>query len=400
MNILYICDEYPPGRHGGIGSVVRSMAQELSKQGHTVVVAGLYDWGYGGEDKFQDGNVTVYRFRRVLDSTLFSRKERLYVRGLYKVFTRTGIFQWAIDKSLNRYKSSLERVIQEHEIDIIETPEFQDYIQYCTRYTPFPQLSKPMIVKLHGSHTYIHMEVGEQPKEFIRQTEEYLLKKSDLVTSVSRYTAERTARYLNYDKEIKVLHNGIETDKCAVNTSKEPGKVIYTGALWEKKGIYQLAKAWNRVVRQIPEARLTIFGRGREDQVKQHLEERAGDTVTFNGYVKRENLYLELASSMVAVFPSYAECFALAPMEAMACGTAVIFTKRASGPELIDNNKTGLLVDPDDVEELAEKIIELLNNPEKTSTLAIAGKELVRREFDISIIAKKNLEVYKEVAGR
>ena len=177
-------------------------------------------------------------------------------------------------------------------------------------------------------------------------------------------------------------------------------QAIFTGALWEKKGIYQLAKAWNAVTREVAGAKLAIYGRGREELVKEYLEEETKNSVAFYGYIKREELYQKLATATVAVFPSYAECFALAPLEAMACGTAVIFSTRTSGPELIDNNKTGLLVDPDNVEDLAEKIIELLNNPEKTSTLAIAGKELVRREFDISIIAKKNLEVYKEVAGR
>jgi glycogen synthase len=47
MNILFICDEYPPGRHGGIGTVVQLTARALVSQGHNVVVAGFYDWAYG-----------------------------------------------------------------------------------------------------------------------------------------------------------------------------------------------------------------------------------------------------------------------------------------------------------------------------------------------------------------
>jgi glycogen synthase len=46
MNILYICDEYPPGPNGGIGSVVQNLARELVKQGHKVYVVGLYPIGY------------------------------------------------------------------------------------------------------------------------------------------------------------------------------------------------------------------------------------------------------------------------------------------------------------------------------------------------------------------
>jgi len=68
VNILYLCDEYPPGRHGGIGTAVRLLARQVAAQGHNVVVAGFYDWGYGGEDEFIDGQVKVYRFRRGLAS--------------------------------------------------------------------------------------------------------------------------------------------------------------------------------------------------------------------------------------------------------------------------------------------------------------------------------------------
>ena len=67
MNILYLCDEYPPGRHGGIGTSVRLLARQMAKMGHHVVVAGLYGPGYGGANEFSDEGVKVYRFRRGYD---------------------------------------------------------------------------------------------------------------------------------------------------------------------------------------------------------------------------------------------------------------------------------------------------------------------------------------------
>src|SRR5690606_28316184 len=126
----------------------------------------------------------------------------------------TGLLQWAIEKSLRRYAIFLDELIRTYKIDVIEMPDFQDYIQYCTRFTPFPKLPKPTIVKLHGSHTYFYKEAGNETPEHMRKTEEDLLRKAKLVTSVSNYTADRTATYLNYQKKIVVLYNGIETSKC------------------------------------------------------------------------------------------------------------------------------------------------------------------------------------------
>ena len=57
MNILLLCDEYPPGRHGGIGTAVQLLARALVREGHKVVVAGFYDWSYGGKDTEADQGV-------------------------------------------------------------------------------------------------------------------------------------------------------------------------------------------------------------------------------------------------------------------------------------------------------------------------------------------------------
>jgi len=62
--------------------------------------------------------------------------------------------------------------------------------------------------------------------------------------------------------------------------------------------------------------------------------------VHFKGHVSQETLFTQLAGAVAAVFPSYSECFALAPMEAMAAGCAVINTSRASGAELVTTKTT------------------------------------------------------------
>ena len=111
MNILYLCDEYPPGRHGGIGTAVQLLAREMVQQGHKVIVAGFYEWGYGQKDEFEDMGVKVYRFRRGLDTRLLADKESLTVRAAYKVMFLSGIFQKDINRSSSRIPKSKRRVM-------------------------------------------------------------------------------------------------------------------------------------------------------------------------------------------------------------------------------------------------------------------------------------------------
>ena len=399
MNILYLCDEYPPGRHGGIGTAVQMLAREMVKRGHMVFVAGFYDWGYGGPDEFEDEGVKVYRFRRGLDSKWFAQKDSILVRATYKMFFLSGIFQADISRSIKKYETFLGNIISRHSIDIIEQPDFNEYVQYCRRATPFPKLSKPAVVKLHGSISYFMKEAGTVPSAVIYKTDHDVLHNADAVGSVSKYTALKTAAYMAYDKSIEVLYNGIDSH-IDVQELKEDGLVLFTGSLVEKKGIYQLMKAWNLVHTQVPGARLEIYGKGPVERVRACLEPAAESSVFFKGHMPRQVLFNRLAAAQLAVFPSYAECFALAPMEAMACGTAIVYTKRTSGTELVEDTVSGLLADPDNVNELAEKMLYLLQNPGENSRIAAAGKKRVMDKFDIKVIAEKNEAFYTSVLTR
>src|ERR1700744_319828 len=100
MNILYLCDEYPPGPHGGIGTSVQLLAREMAKQGHKVVVAGIYSPGYGGEDEVTDEGVKVSHYRRHWDGKWFEKRESVAVRAVNRLLKDLGFVQRDIKNSL------------------------------------------------------------------------------------------------------------------------------------------------------------------------------------------------------------------------------------------------------------------------------------------------------------
>lgn len=397
MNILLICDEYPPGKHGGIGTAVQLMARTMVKMGHTVVVAGFYHYGYGGADEFEDEGVKVFRFRQMLASAAFKNQDSLAVRIVTRVLSMAGIFEWDIKKSMNKYAQFLQNIIRDYKIDIAELPDYHDYMRFCNHVVHFPKLSIPSIVKLHGSMTYFNEEAGAKTPKHIREMETMILNNADAVASVSQYTAEKTAQYLQYQHPVAILYNGINIPEKNTLSPKVKGMVVFTGSLVEKKGIYPLMKAWNIIIAQCPYAKLYIFGKGVVEKMQVLLDKNARDTVYFKGHVSREELYQNLALAEVAVFPSFAETFGLAPVEAMACGTAVVFSKLTSGPEIVQDGVTGLLVEPRDEVDIAEKVINLLADEDFNSKLALAGKAYVANVFNINIVAQKHIEFYDQV---
>jgi glycosyltransferase involved in cell wall biosynthesis len=394
MNILYLCDEYPPGQHGGIGRSVQLLARELVKQGHKITVAGLYSLGYGGEAVFEDEGVKVYRFRFGLDSGFFASQQSRLVKIANRLLTDSGLREHDIKKSLTAYHKKLEEIITENRIDLVEMPDYNDYIRFCKSVVQFPKLTVPVIVKMHGSLTYTR---GRQVAPQIVEMEQSVLNQATAVCAVSRYVAGNSAAWLGYQKQIEVLYNGIETQIPTNRIERNPNQVIYTGALVAMKGVYQLAKAWNLVIENRPDARLLILGKGPQQKVLDHLSSAAIKTVTFFGHLATDELYNHLMASAVSVFPSYSEAFSLAPLEAMACGTAVINSARTSGPELVDDSIDGLLVDPDNVEQLTQSILRLLNNPAECQKLAIKGNQKVIEKFGITNIAVKHIAFYNKV---
>ena len=397
MNILLLCDEYPPGRHGGIGTLVQNLARQLVKMQHSVVVAGFYNWGYGGDDEFEDEGVKVYRLRRKMDWAVFSNKSSLFVRASFKLLRAAGIFQWDIEKSLPAYHAFLRQLISKHNIDIVEMPDFNDYMQYCTRYIGFPKFDCPTIVKLNGTITYFLKEDGKKAPDHIYKMEKDLLFQASAIASASQYTADKTTLYFDYKKPVSILRNGIDTKLFKASAKKNPNEVVFSGSLVAKKGIYQLMKAWNLLIEKHPGAQLTIFGKGPVKKIKKLLNAGTENSVVFKGHTSHTELFDALAKASIAVFPSYSEVFALAPMEAMACGTAVIYSKLHSGPELIRDGIDGILIDPANVEEIADKIAYLLSHPVECSKLASTAVTRISSEFDIQKIAERHIPLYLSV---
>ena len=397
MNILYLCDEYPPGKHGGIGTLVQLLARQMVRMGNTVVVAGLYAPGYGGEDEFDDEGVEVFRFRRGFDYSFLGDETSSPAKIVIRLLKDSGLLERDIKKNLSVYGEKLKQLIAHYDIGIVEMPDYNDYIRFCKTFVPFPILPVPVVVKLNGSLTYFKREAGLKVAPCILKMEQLVLNQAAAVSSASEYTAIKSAEYLSYRKSIRVLHNGINTDLPSFNISKNLKQVIFTGTLVEKKGIFQLARAWNIVHQAEPDAQLLVLGKGDKQKVIACLDADTVSTVDFSGHVPKEELYKKLSASTIAIFPSYAEAFALAPLEAMACGTTVVNSNRTSGRELVDHEINGLLIDPDNIDQIATSIIYLLRNPNVCARLAKAGNEKVKAEFEIGKIAVKNLRFYREV---
>jgi glycosyltransferase involved in cell wall biosynthesis len=263
----------------------------------------------------------------------------------------------------------------------------------------------PIIVRLHGSLTYLAAELGQPVDRTAFLLEWAAFRRADFWCSVSRYAADKTQQLfgLRGDRPT-ILYNAVDVPLETVPPTRSNNQVVFTGGLKVNKGILSLIKAWPRVIAVKPEAELHIFGGDRPSDNGQsmqafllsRLDPQVGKSVLFHGFGDRRQIFHALQTARLAVFPSYAEAFAQAPMEAMACGCPTVYTRRTSGPELIEHDQTGLLIDPDQPHEIANAIIRLLMDDVLAKRWGEAGRKRIEEKFSTGVMVGQNEAFYQD----
>ncbi|HEY1193462.1 glycosyltransferase family 4 protein [Flavobacterium sp.] len=377
MHICFLTNEYPKEGfpHGGIGSFVKTLATALVKNGHTISVVGI---NYTEETEIQNvEGVNVYRLKRTT------------IKG----------FSWFFNsKAIN---SKIKEIHRQNPIQIIESSELG-----------FAFLSKikavKYIIRLHGGHHFFAESEKRKINKWKGFQERRSFRKSDAFIAVSHYVKNHTEKYLSYDnKPIAYISNPVDTDffKPKESTEIYKNRIVFAGTVCEKKGVRQLIQSFPFVKKQFPDATLEIYGRDwffsngssyiemlKEKEIPQ-LGELAND-IHFHGLISYNNIPKVYAQASVCVFPSHMETQGLVAPEAMAMQKVVVFTKFGPGPEAIEDFVTGLLCDPYNPKDIAEKIIWAFSNVDKAKVMAEKARNFACKKYELENIVRQNVDFY------
>jgi glycosyltransferase involved in cell wall biosynthesis len=284
------------------------------------------------------------------------------------------------------------------EIDLIEVSD------YGAAAAGWPRLPVPVIARLSGSSSFFAAEMG-RPLHRRFYLEKASLNRADFWCSESHYLADRTRELFGLrTAPDAIIYNPVEISMAASVEPRFAQRVVFAGTLTAKKGVLSLAKSWPLVLKAVPTAELHVWGKDTQNSNGQSclkllqtaFNEETGGSVYFHGHVPLQELLSVFRSARVAVLPSYAEGFALTPMHAMAACCPTIYTRRGSGPELIEDGRDGLLVDPDRPAEIAEAVVRLLENDELACRLGEAGRRRISEAFSLSRLIPENEQFYTD----
>jgi len=383
MRICMLTWEFPPRIVGGIARHCLSLSKALAKLGHEVYVVTLE---FPGAPLFEDINgIKVYRV--------------LIELGHPNFIIWTFLFNHFMEKKVADLSENIE-------FDIIH---IHDWLTAKAGISSKHFLNKPLISTIHSTEEGRSRGLHNPDSFLIDGIEWWMTYEARQVIVCSNSVKWEVESHfsLPHDK-VTVIPNGIEVSSFNLNINREEVKrrygikpneriILFVGRLVPQKGVDTLIKAVPLIVQQHRDVRILIAGDGWS---RNYLEELArsmglGDRIRFLGFISDWELEDLMVTADVLVVPSIYEPFGIVALEGMAAGTPVVATNIGGLSEIIEHDRTGVLVYPEDPGSIAWGINKVLSDPKYADWLVRNARRKVRKAYSWEAIAKRTVEVYE-----
>ncbi|MEB3337190.1 MAG: glycosyltransferase family 4 protein [Leptolyngbyaceae bacterium] len=258
------------------------------------------------------------------------------------------------------------------------------------------------------------------------------LEKVDLVIGCSEYvTNKHRQAFPQFPGRFHTIYNGADINHFIGREEgdrKQEGdrkKLLFVGRISPEKGIHILLDAFEQVLKVYPQAQLEVVGppsialkhqlvslsdeaevldlarfyNGKSylAQLQERLSPSTASQVCFRGFVPQQDIFKYFQDADLVINPSFVESFGMSLVQAMATETPVISTRVGGMPEVMEAGRTGLLVERNNVSELAQAIIALLADPDLRQFMGKAGRQRVIQMFSWETITENLLHQYEQL---
>lgn len=252
------------------------------------------------------------------------------------------------------------------------------------------------VLKFFGTHTIVVMVHGEFPEfydklpYFAKYLSRQLVKNIDTLAAQSP-TWHKYYKTIFPNANIQVINPGINTDFFIPTQQKkdnQPIKLLYTGWIIKKKGIYDLLDALAILSKKNVHYKLSIIGPdfGNKNSVEKYaLKLKINSHIEFIGILDTQLALLEnYQNADIFICPSHFEGFPYALMEATACGLPCVGTRVGGIPDILNNGKNGILINPSNPTELAEGIEKLIINEDYRKEIGLLSRTHIVNNHSIA----------------
>jgi glycosyltransferase involved in cell wall biosynthesis len=393
---------------GGQGIYIKFLSKALVDAGHSVdVISGepypeLDDSvrliKLPGLNLFEaDNHVTALRPRHLLSYTDFFEWFSMLTGGFPEPYT---------------FGRRLVQYFKQHrpDYDIVH-----DNQSLCFGTLQLQKMSVPIITTIHHpitSDLRIALQSAETWKlrllikrwySFLKMQKRVVKQLDNLVTVSHASRRDIATDFAIAETKLNIIHNGIDTSVFRPIPAIEPDEfnvMATASADVPLKGLDYLIRAISILANEIPELKLTVLGKLKEDGKTAKLIRQLGleNRIHFYSGLSSQEVAELYAKASCAVVPSIYEGFGLPAGEAMACGVPVITTNGGALPEVVGD--AGITVQTRDHIALADAIRTLLGDSNLRHTLAAKGRSRILELFSWEVAASDMVQLYLEVISR
>jgi spore coat protein SA len=244
-----------------------------------------------------------------------------------------------------------------------------------------------------------------------------LLNKADAIISVSKYLKKSILKkYPQVDpSKVYVLYNGSDVERFRprneeklVNIRKRYGisantnVILYVGRLIPEKGVHLLVNSFPFIKKDYNNVKLLIVGApnfavASETAYAHLLKANADKDVIFTGWIPEDILPYMYSLSDIFVFPAIWNDVSPLPIyEAQASGLPVISSNRGGIPEIIINNETGIIIEPN-VKNLTDAVLALLHDESKRKKMGVNARKRAEEYYSWDRVATELQKIYRDI---
>ena len=351
-----------------------------------ILVATPYgDDGPGGIDRLNDLIFETIRNRPGINLTV----ERLVTRGTHGLFAAQFIFAYALARFAVKAVCGSVDMLHIH-LSIRGSSHRKTVLGAAARLFRIPY-----IVHLHGCG---FDEFWSETSDYLARSIARLFKNSAhcivLGAFWARVIAERVPEVAD---RISVLPNA--TSPCRLEQEFAADgrvRITFLGQLGRRKGTPQLIEALGRLAGR-HDWLATIAGDGDVDESRDRVSERGiADRTEIPGWLSSAATQQLLRRTDILVLPSFSENLPMVILEAFAHGIAVVSTPVGAVPEVIDHDRTGLLVPVNDVLALVVALERLINEPQLRNRLGSAAKRVHAERYEIEPYVTRLVAIWQQ----
>lgn len=364
MDILHLAWEYPPIVYGGLGRHVDGLSRAQAQAGHAVTVL------TAAHDVRKDGAGAAARERR----------SGVDVR-------RVGSPSAALDlpQAMGSLQAAMVRDAADRAPDVVHA---HDWMVARAGRAVADRVGCPLVLTVHATELgrrfgrldgTLHQAVHDAERAAVSVADQVVVCSTAMVDEVERHGARAGS--------VHVVPGGVEAACWVVpptERASERGRrawpdehlVVAAGRLEWEKGFSTLLRATPGLLARRPRTRVVLAGTGSyEPTLRRLLAELGTDGCTdLSGHLPDPDLARLFAAADAVVVPSRYEPFGLVALEAQSAGAPVVVTRTGGLRDLVDDDVTGRVVEPGDVDRLAEVLDQLLGDPASARRLADAGR--------------------------